>query len=99
MSLYNNFTLESQELEELQQLETMVERTLYGASYYRSMIDEVVSDSVAFRKDPEVLFRIKAKHLPKVLLLQKNPSNYLDEVDVAHIDYQALLCYIKGIKL
>ena len=38
MQLYHNFSLETQELYELQQLELMTERTLEGATYYRDYL-------------------------------------------------------------
>ena len=99
MSLYSHFTLESEELEELRQLETMVRRTLEGVRYYQSLLEELLNESKAFRQNPDTLFEIKTEHLSKVLLLQKGDSDYLAHAETNPIDYRQLLAYLQTIKL
>lgn len=99
MSLYSHFTLESEELEELRQLETMVRRTLEGVHYYQPLLEELLTESKAFRQNPDTLFEIKAEHLSKVLLLQKGDPDYLAHAETDPIDYQQLFAYLQTIKL
>ena len=99
MSLYSHFTLESEELEELRQLEAMVRRTLEGVHHYQSLLEELLNESRAFHRNPDTLFEIKAEYLSKVLLLQKGDPDYLAHAETAPIDYQQLLAYLQTIKL
>ena len=80
MQLYHNFSLETQELYELQQLELMTERTLEGATYYRDYLQQLMHEWKKFRCNPDRFDLIQSEYLSKVLLLQTTTSKSIPTV-------------------
>ena len=99
MQLYHNFSLETQELYELQQLELMTERTLEGATYYRDYLQQLMQEWKKFRCDPDRFDLIQSEYLSKVLLLQKKVSAYWEGETERNqpIDYKKFLQLIQSL--
>lgn len=99
MQLYHNFSLETQELYELQQLELMIERTLEGAVYYQDYLQQLMDEWKKFRCNPDRFDLIQSEYLSKVLLLQKKASAYWEGETERNqpIDYKKFLQLIQSL--